>query len=371
MRILVIADDITGAAEMAGIAHRMGCKVRFSTVPTPFVGEEEVMVWATDTRSVAREEAVAITLQAAAVAAQCGEVILFKKTDSVLRGHVVAELQALMGNRFERTLLLPANPSKGRCIVEGVYTIGGTPIAETIFSTDPEFPARCSDVVGLVGGGVSHICDPQAELPLGISIGESRTEEEVAAWIAQYNPSLLLAGAADAFKALLQREGFTDNEPAPFAGLGERTTLIALGSTVRHNLSEEPFFHRNCVAEAPMPDAVFNGGGCEEWIAEVLSANTPSLLLKIPQQVTIDGSRALHLRHSMATCVAEAVRQRRPEELVIEGGASAYAILATLGWADFTVCNEVAPGVVRLHHSESNTYLTFKPGSYDWGRLFC
>ena len=62
MRILVIADDITGAAEMAGIAHRMGCKVRFSTVPTPFVGEEEVMVWATDTRSVAREEAVAITL---------------------------------------------------------------------------------------------------------------------------------------------------------------------------------------------------------------------------------------------------------------------------------------------------------------------
>lgn len=370
MRILVIADDITGAAEMAGVARRMGCRVGFSTLPQPFAGDEEVMVWATDTRSMGREEAVSTTEALLDAVRRSGEVRLFKKTDSVLRGHVAAELEVLMRLGYKRTLYLPANPSKGRCIVGGIYTIEGRPIAETLFRTDPEFPARCSEVEGLVGGGARHVTNPAEPLQEGISIGESRTEEEVAAWIAVADPSTLVAGAADAFKALLTAEGYCEATLEPFAGLGDRSTLIALGSTVRHDLSSEAFFLRNRVAERPMPDAVFEGGASEAWIASCCTAEEPSLLVKIPQQVKIDGSKALYLRRTMARCVAEAVRHRRPAELVIEGGASAYAILEELRWSDFTVADEIAPGVVRLHHAESGTHLTFKPGSYPWGAMF-
>ena len=61
---------------------------------------------------------------------------------------------------------------------------------------------------------------------------------------------------------------------------------------------------------------------------------------------------------------------RRPEEVVIEGGATAYALLEELGWVDFEVLCETAPGVVRLQHMPSGTVLTLKPGSYPWGPLF-
>lgn len=370
MRILVIADDITGAAEMAGVARRMGCRVGFSTQPRPFTGDEEVMVWATDTRSMGRKEAVETTESLLEAVRRSGEVRLFKKTDSVLRGHVAAEFEVLMRLGYERALLLPANPSKGRCIVDGIYTIEGTPIAETVFRTDPEFPARCSEVEGLVGSGARHVTNPAEPLQRGISIGESGSEEAVAEWIVASDPSVLLAGAADAFKALLMTEGHREATLDPFAGLGDRPTFIALGSTVRHDLSHEPFFLRNRVAERPMPDAVFEGGSSEEWIASCCRAEEASLLVKIPQQVKIDGEKALYLRRTMARCVAEAVQSRRPEELIIEGGASAYAILEELGWSAFTVADEIAPGVVRLRHTESGTHLTFKPGSYPWGAMF-
>lgn len=373
MRILVVADDITGAAEIAGIARRMGCRVRFTTSPDRLDGVEEVAVLATDTRSMCREEAIKTTR---AIVEQLDPlpkgVTLFKKTDSALRGHLVAELQELMQLGYNRALLLAANPSKGRCIERGIYTIGGTPIAETLFRTDPEFPATTSEAVALVGGGV-HYANTSEQLPAkGITIGESRTVADVEAWVARLDDATLLAGAADAFQALLRREGFRETAHTPFDGLGGRRTLIALGSTVRHDLSQEPFFRRNRVAQCPMPDSVFAGGEVAVWIAaaEALLTTHNQLLLRIPQQVEVDGGRALNLRRAMAECTAAIVRQMQPEEWIIEGGASAYAMLEEIGWHDFTVANEVAAGVVRLYHAESNTYLTFKPGSYAWGGMF-
>jgi hypothetical protein len=181
-----------------------------------------------------------------------------------------------------------------------------------------------------------------------------------------------LIGAADAFRALLWQRGFRPAKQPAFAGLECRRTLIALGSTVRHDLSQEPFFRRNRVACCPMPDAVFDGASPEEWMAACREAmsNAESLLLRIPQEVRVDGAKALHLRGAMAETVASLIESLQPEEVVIEGGASAFAILAVLRWADFTVENEIAPGVVRLRHTATDTCLTFKPGSYPWGAMF-
>ncbi len=370
--VLVVADDITGAAEMAGIARRMGCRVRFATTPAHLGGEEEVIVLATDTRSMSRATALETTRAVVSAVSQTEGYTLFKKTDSALRGHVVAELRALMVLGYDRCLLLAANPSKGRCIERGIYTINGTPIAETTFRTDPEFPATTSKAVELVGGDAHYATNPAIPLRLGISIGESRTVSDVARWVETADEKTLIAGAADAFEALLRHKGFHPTPQLPFAGLGERKTLIVLGSTVHHDLSAEPFFTRNCVASCPMPDTVFSGGAAEVWINEVVAAATShrSLLLRIPQAVEVDGGRALHLRQAMAAAAAAAVETLRPEELIIEGGASAYALLERLGWEHFTVADEIAGGVVRLHHAASDTYVTFKPGSYPWGGMF-
>ena len=372
MKLLVIADDITGAAELAGHALEYGCRVRFTTSSDHLDDDADVVVLATDTRSMPREDAVAVTADLVAPVQrllQAG-VRIFKKTDSALRGHVVAELRELMRAGFDRALLLPANPSKGRCITEGRYLIDGVPIDQTLFRADPEFPAVTADVVTLLGGEVHYLTPTAVRLEAGISIGESSAYD---AFVARFDaPSLLWAGAADAFGAVLRSLGFGRRPLPPFAGLGDRPTLIVFGSTARHDLSAEPFFRRRQVTEVPMPDAVFDGGAPTIWIeaCRTAAAGSDALLLRIPQQVQVDGAKARHLRTAMARTVAALVQTNPPAELVIEGGATAYAILGELGWSEFSVTDQIAPGVVRLCCPAAGVHLIFKPGSYPWGETF-
>ena len=96
--MIVIADDITGAAEIAGIAFSHGADVRLvcsSSVSCCNVATDGTTVIATDTRSMSEAEAIAETHRIASALSHQPSAI-FKKTDSALRGHVVAELQALM-----------------------------------------------------------------------------------------------------------------------------------------------------------------------------------------------------------------------------------------------------------------------------------
>lgn len=376
MRTYVIADDLTGAAEIAGVAHRLGCRVRLTTTVDALRAEDEVVVLATDTRSMGREEALAYTEEVVRQLATLERPDrLFKKTDSVLRGHVVAELEALWPLGYCQAMLLPANPSKERLIVRRRYTIAGTPLHHTLFRHDPEFPAMTSDVVKLLGGGIPYITTRtrRVQLPEGISIGEVASQEDLERHVARFDaPETIWAGGADLFETLMIRHGKAHQAHAPFAGMGSRRALIVLGSTARHNLFEEPFFARNRVAVSPMPDAVFEGGTTDAWVAESLqlTGEADSLLLRIPQQITHDEGKALQLRHQMAEVVTRLIAELRPEEVIIEGGATAYTILARLAWSDLRIADEIAPGVVRLRHAESGTHLTFKPGSYPWGACF-
>lgn len=62
--IAVIADDITGAAEMGGIAHRLGLRVKLTVKPEPSP-DCDVLVIATDTRSMSVDKAVEESRQVA------------------------------------------------------------------------------------------------------------------------------------------------------------------------------------------------------------------------------------------------------------------------------------------------------------------
>ena len=156
--MIVIADDITGAAEIAGIAYSQGQQVRlvcggslccntvaaYGTDGTNWADGTTVI--ATDTRSMTEADAIAETHRmAAAFGLPEGNTPfhLFKKTDSALRGHVVAELTALMeATGYQRAVYLPANPSKGRVIRNGIYYINDVPIHETAFSYDRKYYAQ-------------------------------------------------------------------------------------------------------------------------------------------------------------------------------------------------------------------------------------
>ena len=356
--MIVIADDITGAAEMAGIAFARDAEVRLvcgCSVCGCDTATHPITVIATDTRSMSEAEAIAETKRIVSAISHQPSAI-YKKTDSALRGHVVAELTALLESTgYQRAVLLPANPSKGRIIRGGSYYINGKPIHETDFSFDPEFPAKTS---------VLRERFPDAEAK-GIIMPDAESEEDIRNIIAQYDDGhTLFAGAADLFSALLKNQ---EDRPHDFrnatikGGSPLDSTLILCGSTQSKPLDLG-------IPIAPMPREIYDGDDdISLWDTSVYEEQH-SLILTMPFTHRTGKETAVHLRTMMARKAKELIAQHTPSHLIIEGGATAWATLQALGWNEFDITRQIAPGVVQMS-ATNGTLVTLKPGSYPWGPL--
>ena len=383
--MIVIADDITGAAEIAGIAFARGAEVRLVCGSVCGVGNttyqtDVTTVIATDTRSMNEAEATAETKRISTVFGSLkGKEIIFKKTDSALRGHVVAELTALMEvTGYERAVYLPANPSKGRIIRNGIYYIKEVrgekqevrevPLNETDFSFDPEFPARTS---------VLRERFPDTESK-GIIMPDAETEEDIRNVIAIYNDGkTIFAGAADLFSAMIgmgcgRLKESIAKLPIPIIPI-HNSMLILCGSTQSKPLGLG-------IPIAPMPQEIYDGSNdLSLWDTTAYEQEQHSLILTIPHTHRTGKEVAVHLRTMMAEMAKQLVTRYCPDHLVIEGGATAWATLQTLGWTEFTITAQLAPGVVQMKvtnachtqtfRSENGTLVTLKPGSYPWGTI--
>ena len=93
--IIVIADDITGAAELAGIGLGYGLRVKLSDDVRQF-DQTDLLVIYSNTRSMQKKDAVNEMSRLTASASKLNPSLIYKKTDSVLRGHVVPELEVQM-----------------------------------------------------------------------------------------------------------------------------------------------------------------------------------------------------------------------------------------------------------------------------------
>ena len=372
--MIVIADDITGAAEIAGIAFARGAEVRLVCgsvygCDTATYSTDVTTVIATDTRSMSEAEAATETKRiSAAFGSPKGKKAIFKKTDSALRGHVIAELTALMeATGYERAIYLPANPSKGRIIRNGIYYIKEVrgekqevrevPLNETDFSFDPEFPARTSVLrERFPDAEAHHIIMPDAE-----------NEEDIHNVISTYNDGkTIFAGAADLFSAMIDmgcgrlKESIAKH-PMPIIQT-HNSMLILSGSTQSKPLGLG-------IPIAPMPQEIYDGGNdLNLWDTRAYQQEQHSLILTIPHTHRTGKEVAVHLRTMMAEMAKQLVTKHCPNHLVIEGGATAWATLQALGWTEFTITAQLAPGIVQMR-ATNGVFVTLKPGSYPWGTI--
>lgn len=359
--VCVIADDITGAAEMAGIARRLGLTVGLS-LDCHIRAECDVAVIATDTRSMTEAEAVAETRRVLTELREDGRIkAFFKKTDSALRGHVVAELSEMMDMLgIRKALYLPANPSKGRTISDGQYLIDGVPIDETAFAFDPEFPAFTSWLTErFPDAAASRMMFSDILASADIEAGVEKAMSE----------NLLLAGAADLFTSFIKRYFNLDAVTCVRSsdGVVGGSCIIVCGST-----QSRP---GQCgVKPSYMPTDLYDGAvpadAWEEALVAEYAVSPHRVLIAAKDHHRTGRDAAVHLRRTMAQVVAALVGIHAPDNLIIEGGATAYSILRALGWDGFIIRNEIAPGVVSMQLSGKRTVVTMKPGSYPWGRVF-
>jgi len=377
--IAVIADDFTGAAEIAGLGLRYGLKVEIeSHLFTK--SDSDLLIIATDTRSKEKKEAYSEVFSITQKLKNIGFEWIYKKTDSVFRGHIYYEIKAMLdANGYKKALLVPANPEIGRKIKNGIYFINGKYIHETNFSEDPEYPITASDVKSLMRTNDENnyylIKSTNDINNTGISIGEAVSEIDLSNWANKIDSTIIPAGGAGFFKALLEVKGYKQsisvyNNKNKF---GEKF-LFVCGSAFSKGKAALTNFKKCDQRTFPMPDDVFNNTmnskkSFKKWEKNVLKSLDKDnfVILEIDQPVVRDRMFAKRLREDIALLVDNIIKQVSINELLIDGGATVYSIAEKVGLNKFTPIQEIAPGVIRMKvQNRDNFYMTIKPGSYPW-----
>ena len=127
--VLILADDLTGAADCAAAFLRSSPEVVVALHARARV-HAPVLAIDLDTRGLAEDVAVARVRQAFSSRRARAAGILYKKIDSTLRGHVAAELAAARQALGPRRPILVASafPAQGRTVKNGCVFVDGKPL---------------------------------------------------------------------------------------------------------------------------------------------------------------------------------------------------------------------------------------------------
>ena len=355
--IVVVADDLTGAAELAGIAFSHGFTAEVQTQFNPKT-DSDVICLDTNTRLLTAEGAAVKLRDIARYIVAAKPDWIYKKTDSVLRGNIGIELHTLLeATARTRAIFIPANPSRQRVIREGCYFIGDTPLHETDFANDPHHPATTSVVSEIIGK------DPAILIP------DLRSESDLDEPARQCDSLVLPAGAADFFAANLRAQG---HEPVPVITQPHSgCTLFVCGSMSAWVNQRAQQCEAHGVLVCAMPGELLgqsnNPPALHDWVfgACATLAETKAVMLTIGRQKVIDHPALLEerLSHAMTMVLA----QMEVKRLLLEGGATASVALRRMKWAHLRVAESAAFNLPGLKVPDTDTPRIFmKPGSYDW-----
>jgi D-threonate/D-erythronate kinase len=367
--LVIVADDLTGAADSAALMTRRG---RTSIVLEAGGEWPADDVLAVDTDSRHREPAVAAaavtdaTRRAVSLGAQ-----VVKKIDSTLRGNVAAELRA-MSDVFaasgEHRLLVvaPAFPATGRTTVDGVVHVDGQRLSA--HGSD-------GDVVGLLGRGglrAGHLGrvalsgpDALAERlvqahdrweAVVVDSESDRDLETVVAASRRTSVPVLLAGSGGLTRPLAgpPRPSYDD-------AAGDRPVLVVVGSYAsvsraqRHRLVES-----GLTPVLLHDDDEANTSRTVDDLVRAL-AHGDAVLSPDPD-APVDRGQAARVAQLLADAATGVLD--RVGTLVATGGETARAVLTTAGVSRLVVSGEVEPGVVRGRVPELDLDVVTKAGAF-------
>jgi D-threonate/D-erythronate kinase len=381
-----------------------------------------------NTRSLPAAEATRVTREIAKQVAEARPRWFYKKCDSVLRGHVLAEIRAIQAaTGRSQALLLSANPARGRIIRRGEYYVNGQPLHQTAFANDPEHPRLSAKVTELLGGDLAGVRTPDAE-----------TTNDLDHHAVTVDAQTLPAGGVEFFEALLrarssptpltrpagtlsphpmkgegsqsrppdsvtlslraargegrgegraftpqsseihgQREGVngalkgTDGSP-PCEALGPGT-LFVCGSAAAWAKGRAAQATAHGVGVYPMPPALLaeavDASVIVQWAGNLATdlRSGRSVMAAIGQSQLLTSPAPAVLVQRLAHAVAHIMGSATAARICAEGGATARAMSTALGWTRFAVRQQLAGGVVELQPlSDGAPAFILKVGSYDW-----
>jgi uncharacterized protein YgbK (DUF1537 family) len=377
--IAAIADDLTGAAEIAGLGWRYGLDAKILHRRQPPV-PADLLVYDSDSRHCSPAEAARRVASLARRLRVQSPRWIFKKVDSVLRGNVRAELEsAARVLKLHRCILVPANPSGQRIIRRGKYFIAGVPLDQTDFRNDPAHPrgsAQVVELLGRVGRLPVAVSDAsRRQLSEGIIVGNAQSAPDLDRWARRIGGDTWAAGGGDFFTALLAQDGH-----ALCATKQRRTpprfqkTLFVCGSRAASSLRFVATRRRRGWPVFSLPPELLARRGPSAvkpnaWARKIALGFSGHSQVVMTVGATLDPHPAASqwFERVLARAAGEVLVAARPDCVCVEGGSTAAALLEVLKGLSLDVQFEFARGVTGVRvNGGAAPLVVLKPGSYPW-----
>ena len=377
--IAVIADDFTGAAEIGGIGLHHGLKVIIETQVRE-IPDIDLLVIATDTRSFTKEKASDEIRKLTREINRLNPKYIFKKIDSVLRGNIIDELVAQM-RESEKTkaVVIAGNPQFNRIIKNGIYYVNGTPLGETFFSTDPQYPIQSSNILKILSNGhcgldvISATVDQKLP-PEGLIFGDVVSKEDMTEWAKRLDKNSVVAGGAGFFDSILNQDyPVIKSKSEVRYELGDKT-LFVFGSTYPKSDKLIKQINQLGMCIVNMPEKIYFNTNydtdlLERWADDIVTRieKHQKVVVTINHQNSSEKDISARVRETIGTLIRKVVDKIDFDDLLIEGGDTTSVILKHLQVNTLSPFQELGHGVIQMKTDQyPGMRITTKPGSYNW-----
>lgn len=414
VKLGVIADDFTGATDIAGFMVQNGWKVvQLLNEPnenTPIPHDVDAIVVSLKSRSCPVDEAVSSSLNSCRwlkESAQCQQ-IFFKYCstfDSTEKGNIGPVTDALMKQLgTDLSLVCPALPVNGRTVVHGHLFVNGQLLNESGMQHHPVTPMTDANLLrvmekqstgkaGLINlatvqKGSLAVAEQLAQLrQQGVSyaVVDSFTMDDLLP-IAQASQSLpLLTGGSGLGAALANIDsqvawGQSESRGIKPAGK-DRKTVILSGSCSQMTNKQVQNYQRVAPSKALDVGECINNpdyaNALAAWVqaqqttglAPLLYATQPPELLKQTQEKYGAASSSTAVENVFGQVVT-LLEDQGFNTFIIAGGETSGKVVQSLGTEQLSIGSPIAPGVPWVQDLTSGNWLALKSGNFGQENFF-
>ncbi|HEY4065760.1 MAG TPA: 3-oxo-tetronate kinase [Burkholderiaceae bacterium] len=412
MKLGCIADDFTGATDLANNLARAGMRV-VQTIGVPKTApaaELDAVVVALKSRTLPAREAVAQSLEAFAWLSKNGaEQIYFKYCstfDSTAEGNIGPVAEALMqmiGTRF--TIATPAFPDNGRTVFKGHLFVGESLLNESGMEDHPLTPmkdpnlvrvlqAQCRGRVGLIDHrtvakepeAIHARIDELVAGGVGLAIVDAVTNEDLLRLGAALRGMPLVTGGSGIAIGLPANWDLSPSPRATELPLASGFEAIVSGScSLATNRQVADFVRRGGRALAIDPMAL--AAEAKKVVADALDwaearlGNGPLLIYSTADsgsvkavQGQLGASKAGSIVETAIASIARGLVELGVGKLIVAGGEASGACVQDLGISELAIGPQIDPGVpwcaTRTNASTKGLHLVLKSGNFGTDDFF-
>lgn len=354
--LLILADDLTGAADTGIFFANEGFAAAISLRTDGPTEDAPVLIIDTDTRDTDAHIA-----QERVRAALTGhdERTVFKKVDSTLRGHIAAELAVVVEGQDVPVICAPAFPGTGRVTCDGVQFEGGRPLREgqawaaqrdqapeTVAAALTPLPSTPIGLDQVRGPGLTDVL---AATKGRIAICDATTHEDLlhiarAGLALTDAPIWVGSGGLAAALAQVLATGARPTPPTPVDG----HALIVVGSaTATARAQAQALGSDAALLTLHAHDLCQTEPAALARLADVVTARLQTRDTVVSVVGPVEPERRVQIVRGLAAAVAPAARSARL--LALTGGQTARTVLTTAGARSLRLRTQVEAGVVLSH----------------------